>query len=150
MEELAIAILDSNLRMAVATVRDDGWPQTTIVGYANDGLSLYFMVFRDSHKLANISRDPRVSIAAGGAEPDIRLARAVYAGAIAREVTDPAERDHGWALLAGRHGDPAGLGLPDREDAAMIRADCKHVSVLDYTLGLGHHEEFAVEDAGRQ
>ena len=144
MDQTALAILSSHLRMAVATVRADGWPQTTIVGYANDGPSLYFMVFRGSQKLANIRREPRIAVAVGGGETDIRRARAVYAGALAREVTDPAEVDHGWALLSARHGNLEGLGLPDAGDAAMIRADCKHVSVLDYTRGLGHSEDYTV------
>lgn len=147
MEQGALAILDRHCRMAVSTVRADGWPQTTIVGYANVGFSLYFLVFRDSQKLVNIQREPRVSIAVGGQEPDLRLARAVYAGAVAAEVGDSAERDRGWALLAGRHGDLANLGLPDPTETAMLRADCRHVSLLDYTRGLGHTEEFTLGES---
>ena len=34
MEQPAIGILNSNRIMTIATVRPDGWPQATIVGYA--------------------------------------------------------------------------------------------------------------------
>jgi len=48
MEAKAIDILDAHRTMAIATVRPDGWPQSTIVGYANDGFLIYFMVSRNS------------------------------------------------------------------------------------------------------
>src|ERR1700739_2230968 len=65
-QERAVEILNSNRTMAISTLRPDGWPQTTIVGFANEGLSLYFLIFRTSQKLANIRRDKRISIAVGG------------------------------------------------------------------------------------
>ena len=65
MEQPALQILGENRIMSIATVRPDGWPQTTIVGYANEGWSLYFLIYRDSQKFGNISRDNRVSISVG-------------------------------------------------------------------------------------
>ena len=64
MDETADQILGSHRTMAISTVRPDGWPQTTIVGYAN-GLILYFLIFRASQKFANIAKDNRVSLAVG-------------------------------------------------------------------------------------
>jgi hypothetical protein len=40
MQDKAIEILNSHRIMAISTLRPDGWPQTTIVGYANEGLTL--------------------------------------------------------------------------------------------------------------
>jgi len=60
------AILARHHLMSVATLRPDGWPQTTLVNYLADGLALYFLVAQDSQKRANIVADPRVSIAIGG------------------------------------------------------------------------------------
>jgi len=60
-EKNAIRILDRHRTMAISTVRPDGWPQTTIAGYANDGLTLYFLIFRSGQKFANIDGDDRVS-----------------------------------------------------------------------------------------
>lgn len=37
-----LALLDEHRIMTIATLRPDGWPQATTVGYGNDGLTLYF------------------------------------------------------------------------------------------------------------
>ena len=138
MNDKAIAILGENRIMAISTVRPDGWPQTTFVGYANDGATLYFVIFKASQKFANIAHDQRVAVAIGREPPDIRLAEALYAGAIASEVTDPAERVNAWRLIVRRHPVLAGSRQPDWSQAALMRADCQHLSVLDYSKGLGH------------
>lgn len=38
-----LSIMDAHRIMTVATLRSDGWPQATTVGYANEGLTLYFL-----------------------------------------------------------------------------------------------------------
>jgi nitroimidazol reductase NimA-like FMN-containing flavoprotein (pyridoxamine 5'-phosphate oxidase superfamily) len=48
--------------MTVATLRPDGWPQATTVGYVNEGLTLYFLCGLDSQKAKNLARDDRVSL----------------------------------------------------------------------------------------
>ena len=146
MENDAIEILDSHCIMAISTLRQDGWPQTTIVGYANEGLTLYFLIFRSSQKLANIRNDQRVSFAVGGDASDLRHATAVYAAAHAVEITDAKERAHGWEVLASRHPNLKDFDLPDRSRAAMIKAECKHLSVVDYRKGLGHTKEISIGD----
>lgn len=148
MEEKAIEILDSERTMALSTVRPDGWPQTTIVGYANDGLLIYFLISRMSQKLANITHDDRVAIAVGKEPRDMREAKAVYAGAHASEVTDPKQREQAWHLLEQRHPNLAEYELPPASDAAMMRAMCKYVSIVDFTRGFGHTDELTVGDAG--
>lgn len=146
MQENAIEILDSHMTMAISTLRPDGWPQTTIVGYANQGLTLYFLIFRSSQKLANIRRDKRVSIAVGGESKDLSQLTAVYAAAHASEVTDPEERTRGWRLLVSRHPNLVDFDLPERTEAALMKAQCQHLSVLDYRKGPGHTEDLSVGD----
>ena len=133
--------------MAISTVRPDGWPQTTIVGYANNGLAVYFMILRSSQKFANIQRDDRVSMAVGEEPSEIHEAKAVYAGAHAAELTDPAERERAWKLLQDRHPNLGEFELPDSNQAAVMHATCKHVSVVDYSRGLGHTEAFTAEES---
>lgn len=128
--------------MAISTVRPDGWPQTTFVGYANVGLLVYFLIFRSSQKLSNIEKNDRISIAVGHEPRNLSELQAVYAGALASEVSDPEEREQAWRLLAERHPNLGGSYLPDPADAAMMKARCKHVSVLDYGMGMGHSEAF--------
>ena len=142
MDRTAAELLATHRIMAVSTVRPDGWPQTTFVGYANDGPDLYFVIFRGSQKFANIAAEPRVSIAIGDEPPDMRLARALYAGARASEIQDPQEREDAWKLLKRRHENLVGTPIPDARTAAIMMARCEHVSVVDYTKGLGHTEAF--------
>ena len=45
-----LRLLDEHQFMAVATLRGDGWPQATMVGYVHDDLTLYFAVALASQK----------------------------------------------------------------------------------------------------
>lgn len=143
-EGKAIRILDGHRLMAISTVRPDGWPQTTIVGYSNIGLIIYFMIFRASQKFANIAKDNRVSIAVSPEPRNLTELQAVYAGATAAEVLDPAERDQAWKLLVERHPNLADYELPPMDAAALMRANCKYLAVLDYASSWGEAEHFTV------
>ena len=144
MEQPALQILNQNRIMTIATVRPDGWPQATIVGYANDGWRLYFLIYRTSQKFENISRDHRVAITVGREPRALQEITAVYAGCEAREITDTKEKSRAWALLAERHPNLTDLAPPQNEDVATMVAECRFVSALDYSKGLGHHEELTV------
>lgn len=144
MEAKAIEILDAHRIMAIATVRPDGWPQTTIVGYANDGLLLYFLISRSSQKFANIQHDDRVAVAIGEEPADFSRLKAVYAGAHASEVTEERQRKDAWRRLVERHPNLADYEMPDQSEAALMRAACKHVSILDFSKGLGHSDNLTV------
>lgn len=148
MEQMAAEILDTHRVMAISTVRPDGWPQTTIVGFANDGILVYFLISRSSQKFANIQKDDRVSIAVGNEPNDLREIKAVYAGAHASEVTDPKQRQEAWRLLMQRHPNLAEFELPDPANAAMMRAPCKYISILDFSKGVGHSDSLTVSVPG--
>jgi nitroimidazol reductase NimA-like FMN-containing flavoprotein (pyridoxamine 5'-phosphate oxidase superfamily) len=147
MEQPAIGILNENRIMTIATVRPDGWPQTTVVGYANEGWRLYFLIYRTSQKFANIAHDNRVSISVGREPAALREVKAVYAGCTAREIIDLKEKSRAWTLLAKRHPNLTDLAPPGDDEVATMAADCHHVSVLDYSKGLGHTEALTVEPA---
>lgn len=57
-----LALLDQHRIMTVATLRPDGWPQATTVGYVNDGLVLYFLCGLESQKAKNLAHDDRLSL----------------------------------------------------------------------------------------
>lgn len=143
-----IAILDAHQIMAISTVRPDGWPQTTVVGYANEGWEVYFLIFRSSQKFANIRANDRISFAVSTGVVALNQVQAVYVGGHAAEVTEPRERQHGWALLRARHPNLVDSLLPDPADAALMHVHCKHVSVLDFSKGLGHTETLTVDPGG--
>lgn len=148
MEHPAVRILNAHRIMSISTVRPDGWPQTTVVGYANRGFDLYFLIFRASQKFSNIQQDDRVSIAVAAEPMKLAYLQAVYAGAHASEITDAKERDDAWRLLMMRHSNLAGFKILDGGDAAFMRARCKYVSMLDFTQGPGHRETLTLDDQG--
>ncbi|HEY7959943.1 MAG TPA: pyridoxamine 5'-phosphate oxidase family protein [Sphingomicrobium sp.] len=144
MEQPAIGILNDNKIMTVATIRPDGWPQATIVGYANEGFQLYFLIYRNSQKFANISKDNRIAITVGHEPTELRDVKAVYAGCTVNEVTDLGEKSRAWTLLAERHPNLTDLAPPQTGEVATMVAHCKHVSVLDYSKGLGQSESLTI------
>lgn len=148
MEQPAITILNANRLMAISTIRPDGWPQTTVVSYANRGFEIYFLIFRASQKYANIQQDNRISIAVAPEPERVEQLKAVYAGAIAQEIRVSEERDQAWKLLMERHSSLPGFKIPEAEQAVFMRASCKHVSVLDFSRGPGHREQLTVDDNG--
>jgi len=147
-EPTAVRILNNHRIMAISTVRPDGWPQTTIVGYVNRGFDIYFLIFRSGQKLANIQHDNRISIAVASEPSELKELKAVYAGAHAHEITEQAERDEAWRLLMERDSNLAGFKMPEAHEAAFMKATCKYVSVLDFSQGLGHGEQLIVDEGG--
>ena len=144
MEQPAIRILNTHRIMAISTIRPDGWPQTTIVGYANRGFDLVFLIYRSSQKLANIRHDDRISIAVAAEPAELDQLQAVYASAHAREITVESEREAAWRQLMERHANLAGSRIPEATEAVFMAARCEHVSMLDFTQGVGHREQLIV------
>jgi nitroimidazol reductase NimA-like FMN-containing flavoprotein (pyridoxamine 5'-phosphate oxidase superfamily) len=138
MEEKAIDFLSRRRVMSIATLRPDGWPQNTMVGYANDGLLIYFLISRQSQKLANIVRNDRVSIAIGEAFSDPHEVTGLSLAARASEVTDRAQRELARELLWARHPEFGAFPKPDITKAAIMRARPEVITVLDYREEFGH------------
>jgi nitroimidazol reductase NimA-like FMN-containing flavoprotein (pyridoxamine 5'-phosphate oxidase superfamily) len=129
-----LKILDEHRVMTVATVRPDGWPQATLVGYVYDDLALYFVVSVASQKLENIRRDPRVSIAIGhessGPPRGLSMAARVH------EVNDLEEIRALNLLIANRYPEVA-LFSPSTVSTAVLRAMPTLVSIVDQTGDAG-------------
>jgi nitroimidazol reductase NimA-like FMN-containing flavoprotein (pyridoxamine 5'-phosphate oxidase superfamily) len=145
MEQKVIDILGRRRIMAIATMRPDGWPQTTIVSYANDGLLIYFLISRLGQKFANLARDDRVSIAIGGDFDDPHELRGLSIAAHASEVTDERQRRHAYQLMKLRRPALAAFPNPDFRRAALMRARCSIITVADYSQGLGHADVLTVD-----
>ena len=150
MEQKAVEILDQYRLMTIATLRADGWPQATMVSYANEGLLLYFVVSRRSQKFANIERDSRVSIVIGRDFESPAQIKALSIAANASEVRDPAQRERAIRLVLERHPALAKLGSPDLEHSAVMRAYCSIVTILDYSKGFGHADLLTVGPGGAE
>ncbi len=138
-----LTLLDDHRVMSVATNRADGWPQATMVGFVHDDLSLYFVVARISQKLANIVRDPRVSIALGHDSAD-RI-QGLSMAAHAAEVVGAADVEHLNRLMRDRYPEQARF-WPREASSAVIRAWPSVISIIDLSRAPGEPEMLAVGD----
>ena len=148
MQEKAARILDENRIMAIATIRSDGWPQNTVVSYANEGILLYFVVSRKSQKFTNIQKDDRVSLVIGRDFPDPSTIRALSIAAHASEIRDSKQREQAVRLLLDRHPELRALEFPDPAHSAVMKAYPSIITILDYSKGFGHADVLTVAPGG--
>lgn len=136
-----ISLLDEHRIMTLATLRPDGWPQATTVGYVTDGLTLYFLCGLESQKAANIARDNRVSLTIDHDTDQIMEITGLSMAARATAVTDRAEAERVIGMMPLKY--PAQKTalpgpMPKPEDVRIFRLTPVVISVLDYTKGFGH------------
>ncbi len=140
-ERTITTILDDNRVMTIATLRPDGWPQTTTVGFAHEGLTLYFLCGPDSQKARNLARDDRVSLTVDHDTPQVMDIRGLSMAARARRITDPDEAGRVLGLLLARYPEqsvPGDLPTPRADDLAVFRLEPTVISLIDYSKGFGH------------
>jgi len=135
-----VALLDQHRIMTIATLRPDGWPQATTVGYANEGLTLYFLCGPDSQKAANLARDDRVSLTIDHDTPQVMEITGLSMAARAQAVVDRTESQKALRLLMVKYPQQAAMPLPmpTPADVRIFRVTPMIVSVLDYSKGFGH------------
>jgi nitroimidazol reductase NimA-like FMN-containing flavoprotein (pyridoxamine 5'-phosphate oxidase superfamily) len=133
-------LLDQHRIMTVATLRADGWPQATTVGYANDGLTLYFLCGLDSQKAVNLERDNRLSLTIDHDTPQVMEITGLSMAARAVPVTDAAEGEKALQLLMQKYPEQTSLPLPMPKfaEVRIFRVTPTVISVLDYSKGFGH------------
>ena len=88
-----LTLLDQHRIMTVATLRPDGWPQATTVGYVNEGLTLYFLCGLESQKAKNLALDDRISLTIDHETADLMKISGLSMAAHARAVNDRAEAE---------------------------------------------------------
>lgn len=135
-----LTLLDQHRIMTVATLRPDGWPQATTVGYANEGFTLYFLCGIKSQKAANLARDDRLSLTIDHDTPQVMEITGLSMAARAQAVVDTAEAEKVLRLLMLKYPEQASLPLPMPKpaDVRIFRVTPVVISVLDYTKGFAH------------
>jgi general stress protein 26 len=154
LKALILRLLHEHRVMTLATLRPDGWPQATMVGYVNDGFLLYCFVARSTQKFANIQRDPRVSVAIGSDAANPMAVRGLSLAGHASKVNDRAEFEEIAALRLKKFPEYAVLPAPLAQQnrhlriapaptpsrVVLLRIAPDVISVLDYEHGFGHSE----------
>lgn len=138
-----LALLDQHRIMTIATLRPDGWPQATTVGYASEGLTLWFLCGLNSQKARNLARDARVSITIDHDTPDMLSITGLSMAARAHRVTTRAEAEKVLHLLPLKYAADApastrDMKMPSPDEVALFRVDPVLISVIDYTKGFAH------------
>jgi nitroimidazol reductase NimA-like FMN-containing flavoprotein (pyridoxamine 5'-phosphate oxidase superfamily) len=135
-----LTLLDQHRIMTVATLRPDGWPQATTVGYVNEGLTLYFLCGLDSQKAKNLARDNRISLAIDHDTADLMTIVGLSMAAHAYAVTDRAEAGKVLRMLPLKYPDapPLPIKMPSPDEIRVFRVIPTVISVLDYSKGFGH------------
>ncbi len=133
-----LEILNENRLLSLATVRTDGWPQATTVGYGSRGLILYFLCSRDSQKARNIRRWPKVSLTINKDFEDIFAVKGLSMAAAAEFVTSRIEIDEAWELLMAKYPGYRHLPRPAPETVNYVRLTPSVISVLNYSKTFGH------------
>jgi general stress protein 26 len=146
LKQLIIRLLDEHRIMTIATNRPDGWPQATVVGYANDGLVIYTFIARNSQKYANIQRDPRVSLAIAKDYPQPLAIKGLSLAARALVIEDDSEVDRAWKLPLHRYPEYKVMPRSNPAEVPLLRLTPEVVSILDYSKGFGHTDLVMVSD----
>ena len=126
--------------MTVATLRADGWPQATTVGYANDGLTLYFLCGLNSQKAANLARDNRLSLTIDHDASQLLEISGLSMAARAEAVVDASEGEKALRILMEKYPpqDDLPLPMPKFAEVRIFRVIPTVISILDYSKGFGH------------
>jgi nitroimidazol reductase NimA-like FMN-containing flavoprotein (pyridoxamine 5'-phosphate oxidase superfamily) len=137
-----LTLLDEHRIMTIATLRPDGWPQATTVGYVSDGLTLWFLCGLESQKSKNLALDDRVSITIDHDTPDIMAIAGLSMAARAHRVSDRDEALKVIGMMPLKYPDAppstAQMKMPTPEEVALFRVVPEVISVLDYTKGFAH------------
>jgi len=134
-----LRLLAQHRKMTIATLRPDGWPQATTVGYGNEDLTIYFLCGRDSQKAANLARDNRVSLTIDDDTGQVMAIEGLSMAARAQVVTDPVEAEQALQLMVQRYPQQeVPLPMPNAADVRIFRATPTVISLLDYSKGFGH------------
>jgi PPOX class probable F420-dependent enzyme len=135
-----LTLLDQHRIMTIATLRPDGWPQATTVGYANEGLTIYFLCGPDSQKARNLARDNRVSLTIDHDTPQVMEITGLSMAAHAQAVVDSTEAAKALGLLMLKYPqqDSIPLPMPSPKDVRIFRVTPTVISVLDYSKGFAH------------
>lgn len=139
MQEFILNIINNAKDLTLATVREDGYPQATTVSYANDGMTIYVGIGKDSQKANNIRHCNKVSLTINADYQDWNHIKGLSMAAIAEILEDPEEIKRGAACMIRRYPQVAELAQsPEAQNVVLLKITPQVISVLDYEKGFGH------------
>jgi general stress protein 26 len=138
-ERFILNLMKRHDYMVLATVRPDGFPQATKVGYANDGFDLYLSCDKTSQKAKNIRKCDKVSATIDRDTRDWDKIKGLSLGGHAEVLKGKKDREHAYQVLLNKFPEMAEFPADDPA-IAFVRVRPVVISVLDYSHGFGHTE----------
>lgn len=140
-----LKLLNHQVLMTLATNDPDGQPHISTLGYANDGLNIYFVTARDSEKRANLLADPRASVAIRGrAEEGEAIGISVEGRAVT--ITNAEEISALNAMIQARTPDQAPFA-PEHDDAVVFKLVPHMIKAVAVVEGHSRAQAFTIGDA---
>jgi nitroimidazol reductase NimA-like FMN-containing flavoprotein (pyridoxamine 5'-phosphate oxidase superfamily) len=144
-EEFILDILNHGKDLTLATIRPDGYPQATTVSYANDGLTIYVGVGKNSQKLKNIRNNNKVSLTINEEYQDWNDIKGISLGGIATVLSDGDQIQRAAECMIKRFSQLLDWTKSNQnDDIALLKIEPHVISVLDYRKGFGHTELLTV------
>lgn len=143
-----LAILHQARDLTVATTREDGFPQATVVGFVADGVFPVFGCSAKAQKARNMARDARVSCTVTLPYEDWSEIRAISLGGIAERIADEDSRGRIGGMMMQKYPQISAIapgGLRALGDVALFRVKPQVISLIDYRKGFGHTEHIALD-----
>jgi nitroimidazol reductase NimA-like FMN-containing flavoprotein (pyridoxamine 5'-phosphate oxidase superfamily) len=132
-----LEVLDSQHLMALATVRPDGFPQTTWVNYIHDDLTLYFATDAASQKVGNIHLCNKVSLTIAAETQNFYKLRGLSMAGTATRIL-ASDQAHEIALDLFRRIPQSRRFVPkDPLSLAVVAIRPVAISYIDYSEGFG-------------
>ncbi|MGE3250110.1 MAG: pyridoxamine 5'-phosphate oxidase family protein [Hyphomonadaceae bacterium] len=138
LRSIILDVIASHRILTLATIRPDGWPQATTVGYASEGMTLYFLCGADSQKAKNLAVCDKVSLTIDRDADNVMELKGLSMAATAEFVTDRAACAHLFKMLIAKYPGAEAFPEPDQTTVRYVRLTPKVISVLDYSKGFGH------------
>jgi nitroimidazol reductase NimA-like FMN-containing flavoprotein (pyridoxamine 5'-phosphate oxidase superfamily) len=138
-KEFVLGVIGKAKDLTLATVRPDGYPQATTVSFANDDMTLYIGVGKESQKLANIRFSNKVSLTINNDYQDWHQIKGLSIGGLAEILENDDDIRAATACMIKRFPQVIEwLDSGQAMDAVFIRIVPQVISILDYEKGFGH------------
>jgi uncharacterized protein YhbP (UPF0306 family) len=145
-ERFILDVLQAHNILTLATIREDGYPQATTVGYIHEDLILYIGTFAHAQKVINIQHCPKVSLTIDKDYDDWSQIKGLSMGGMAEVLTEPEAVHRVAALFTAKFPQIAVLPVPiDPSSVVFLKITPIVISVLDYTKGFGHTELVSID-----
>lgn len=140
-QKFILNIIDNAKDLTLATIRPDGYPQATTVSFANDGLTLYVGIGKESQKAQNLRQNNKVSLTINNDYKDWNQIKGLSMGGEAEILSDPDKIARAAECMIKRFPQLAEWAKTDQvNEFQILQIQPQVISILDYEKGFGHTE----------